>query len=183
MAALDAYVRLRIDALLRSIDVTDPDDDLTALLAEATRRYGVATARPEATAQRTALAAELAEANEALARQAAALGAATGAAAKALTAAVTATGGRVDALTAQLADLDSTLDVALPIDLWLSSDYEDEASWWDRASVLARRDFVRLFVDRITVRRAAAKGGRPAAADPWGPLSARVEMEWAAPEA
>ncbi|MDT5025276.1 MAG: hypothetical protein QOE61_1702, partial [Micromonosporaceae bacterium] len=179
MAGLDGWARVRIDRFIRSIDPAEQDDAAAAILAEATRRYGAATVPPETASQRAALAAELTEANEALNRQATALGTATGAAGVALTAAVSATGARVDALTARLAEIDAQMSAALPLDLWTSSDYDDEPTWWDSATVAARRDFLTLFIDRITVRRAAAKGGRPTKADPWGTITVRVDLTWA----
>ncbi|MBG6067866.1 recombinase family protein [Micromonospora ureilytica] len=179
LTALDGWIRMRIDRLINSIDPADEDDTTASILAEATRRYGAATAKPETAAQRAAVAAELADASAALDQQSEALGTASGAAAAALTRAVTVTGARVDALTARLAELDDQVTAKLPLDLWTSSDYGDEQTWWDAATVPDRRDFVTLFVDRITVRRAASKGGRPTKADPWGSVNARVSLDWA----
>jgi DNA invertase Pin-like site-specific DNA recombinase len=179
LAALDGWVRMRIDRLISSIDPADEDDTTASILAEATRRYGAATATPETAVQRAAVSAELADASAALDQQSEALGTASGAAAAALTRAVTATGARVDALSARLAELDEQATAKLPLDLWTSSAYGGEPAWWDTATVADRRDFVTLFVDRITVRRAASKGGRPTKADPWGTVNARVTLDWA----
>lgn len=179
LTALDGWVRMRIDRLLSSIDPADEDQTTASILAEATRRYGAATATPETAVQRAAVSAELADASAALDQQSEALGTATGAAAAALTRAVTTTGARVDALSARLAELDEQATAKLPLDLWTSSAYGDEPTWWDSATVGDRREFVTLFVDRITVRRAASKGGRPTKADPWGTVNARVTLDWA----
>ncbi len=62
---------------------------------------------------------------------------------------------------------------------WTSSEYGDEGSWWDTASIAERREFAGLFIDRMTVSRAAAKRSRPTRADWWGAINPRVEFDWA----
>ncbi|MET7417694.1 recombinase family protein [Dactylosporangium sp. NPDC005555] len=182
MATLDAYVRFRIGRLLDSIDPADPDDqDAAVVLAEAARRYAAANVDPAAAAQRAMVAAELAEASASLDRLAETLATATGAAARVVGHQVTATGARVDALTTSLAALDEATAPTVPLTGWTSGEYGDEGSWWDSAPIADRREFVGQFVDRMTVRRAAEKGGRPTRSDPWGAIAARVDLDWAAP--
>ncbi|MFF5072855.1 recombinase family protein [Micromonospora olivasterospora] len=182
MATLDAYVRFRIGRLIGSVDPADPGDRETAdVLAEAARRFAAAHADPATVAQRAAVAAELSEATASLDRLAKTLATASGAAARVVEQQVTAAGARVDALTASLAALDAAAVPAVPLTGWTSGEYGDDGAWWDTAPIAERREFVALFIDRLTVRRAAAKGGRPTHADPWGIVAPRVEFLWAQP--
>lgn len=180
MATLDDYVRFRIGRLIDSIDPSDPDDQGAAtILAEAARRYALAHVDPAAAAQRASVAAELAEASASLERLAETLATARGAAARVVERQVTAAGARVDARTASLAALDEAAAPSVPLTGWTSGEYGDEGSWWETASIGDRREFVALFVDRLTIRRAAAKGGRPTRANPWGAVTPRVALDWA----
>ncbi|GIE86773.1 recombinase family protein [Actinoplanes regularis] len=180
MATLDAYVRFRIGRLIDSFDPDNPDDaEVGAILAEATRRYAVAHADPATAAQRATVAAELVDATTTLNRLGETLATAKGAAALVVERQVTTTGARVDELTASLAALNEAMTPTIPLTGWTSSEHGDEGSWWDSAPIEERREFVGLFIDRLTVRRAAAKGGRPTRSDPWGAVAPRVEIDWA----
>src|SRR5690606_22407498 len=66
MHNLDRYIAGRIMARISTADPTDPDDDTTALLYEAARRWGRLTEAPELGAQRGELLAERADAVRAL---------------------------------------------------------------------------------------------------------------------
>ncbi|GLW31443.1 recombinase family protein [Actinoplanes regularis] len=180
MSTLDAFVRFRIGRMIDSFDPEDPEDtEVGAILTEATRRYAVAHSDPATAAQRATVAAELVEATASLDRLGETLATAKGAAALVLERQVTATGARVDDLTASLEALNKAMTATIPLTGWTSSEYGDEGSWWDSAPIAERREFVGLFIDRMTVSRAAAKGGRPTRTDPWGAIGPRVELDWA----
>lgn len=174
MTSLDRHVR---DVIVRKVLADDPIN-AAPFVAEVFRRFRATRDDPAAAAQRSALAAELTDAQASLDAQAAAAAALTGAAQRAVQATLGALGQRVDDLAERLADIDSRrVGDALPLTWWV--DVAQEVAEWDGfedrppMSMLARRDRVKLFIDRITVSRAASKGGRTIN------MAARVAIKWA----
>ncbi|SCL33108.1 Site-specific DNA recombinase [Micromonospora nigra] len=177
--ALDDYVARRIFALIAT---AEDDPDTLDVIAEATRRFGVASADPAAVAARGTMSGELDEARRALDElyddRAAGAYAGTIGQARFRTSAA-ALNGRIEALTAQLDALDAAASPTLPIEQWLAEPGEDPigpGSWWDRTALPERRAFVALFVARVEVRKAPARGHR-------APVDTRVSLTWAGVDA
>jgi DNA invertase Pin-like site-specific DNA recombinase len=164
MRSLDSYVARRIFALIQT---AEDDPDTAVVLAEAARRYAARAERPEILGERRSLLTERADAKQALEelydhdeagdyddpvgrrrfreRRDRLLG-------------------RMERAEARLAELEEEATPTLPIHLWLPVGAGDvdpvgEGSWWATASPEDRRDFVKLFVRRITVRKAPGAGG------------------------
>jgi DNA invertase Pin-like site-specific DNA recombinase len=182
MVALDDYLARRIFALIAT---AEGDADTLTILAEATLRYGRRQESPVAAGERAA--AELDQQH--------------------LTAALTELYGReeepeyknpigrrvwservvsyaerLSAVEARLRDMTSPTRVVLPIFEWLPEDPDADpigpGSWWHAASLDDRRDFVTLFVTRVTVSKLEQRPGRPKILD----VSGRVRVEFVRPD-
>ncbi|MFE1126811.1 recombinase family protein [Streptomyces albidoflavus] len=160
---VDDWVARRVIARVTTPDLDDPAT--VALLKEAARRYGERNEGPETAAER----AELVRAR-----------ASDSAALEALYDREEAGDyddpvgrrrfrERKDRLTTNMAgadrrlrELDDQVSPLLPIEEWGGEPGEDpigEGSWWAAATLDERRDFLRLFVDRIVVSKAPQRGG------------------------
>lgn len=171
---LDHYIARRIFALIAT---AEDDPDTLEILAEATRRFGLASADPAAVAQRGSIAGELDEAKRALDelyddREAGAYSGEVGqrrfrASAQSLTS-------RIDVLTAKLNEYDAAATPTLPIAEWLGEPGADPigpGSWWSTASLIERRAMVGLFVAKIVIRKSPARGLRR-------PAETRAAFAW-----
>jgi DNA invertase Pin-like site-specific DNA recombinase len=89
---------------------------------------------------------------------------------------------RINAAALRLAELDQLDMPALPLDSWRGEADEDpigEGSWWHAATLDERRAFLTLFVDKVTVKKAAHRGGNFLGVD--YDADARLSLEWAKP--
>jgi DNA invertase Pin-like site-specific DNA recombinase len=180
---LDEYVARRIFALIQT---ADSDPDTLEVLAEATRRFARTVEAPETAQERSRLVAERADAVQALNdlyddREAGGYGGTIGRQRFLKQEAALET--RMSAAEARLADLEAADNPTLPLGAWMSADADvdplGEGSWWHGATLDARRAFVALFVERITVRKASRRGGRTWTAED---VRARVAIAWARPQ-
>jgi DNA invertase Pin-like site-specific DNA recombinase len=159
---VDDWVARRVMAL---ITTSDGDDATLEILAEATRRYGLRTEAPQTAGERAELTRARAVDTTALEElydreEAGDYDDPVGR--KRFRQRKDAILGRINAATARLAELDEADSPALPIQEWVGEPDEDPigpGSWWHGASLDDRRDFLRLFVERVEVRKAASKGG------------------------
>lgn len=172
---LDDYVARRIFGL---INTAEEDPETGDVLREATRRFGRALEAPERAGERAALVVERADAAQALeelyaTRKAGGYRGARGV--QMFVAEETEMLARMDAAEERIRSLEAADTPPLPIREWLPEDPDTdpvgEGSWWDSATLEQRRAFVRLFVSRITVRKAARRGSTT-------PISERVSVEW-----
>ncbi|MGY5131264.1 recombinase family protein [Streptomyces nigrescens] len=181
MHALDAYVAGRIFALIRT---AEGDEDTLAILHEVTKRFGKLTEAPETTGERSSLLAERSDAVQALEelyddREAGGYSGAIGR--KRFLQAEGKLSFRVQGAEERLAELDAAVNPRLPIQEWMPEDPGADpigpGSWWDAAPIEDKRAFVRLWVDRIEVRKNPPGGS-------WHKLTAadRVTITWAEPE-
>ncbi|GAA1992008.1 recombinase family protein [Kitasatospora viridis] len=175
-AALDDHVARSIFALLREVE---HDHEALAVLAEATRRFGVATESPERARERAALIADRADAARALEelyddRKAGGFRSDIGR--RRFIAEEDALVNLLEATEARLAVLEEAITPVIPIGEWLPEDPAVDpigpGSWWHGTPIDGQRTFVRLFVDRITVSKSEQRGGR-------GPVHQRVRIDFA----
>ncbi|MER5638335.1 recombinase family protein [Kitasatospora sp. NPDC002227] len=175
-AALDDHVARSIFELLREVE---HDHEALAVLAEATRRFGVATESPERSRERATLVAERADAVRALEelyddRKAGGFRGDIGR--RRFVTEEAALLHLLEAAEARIAVLEEAATPVIPIAEWLPEDPAADpigpGSWWESAPLAERRKFVKLFVDRITVSKAPERGGR-------APVHQRVEIEFA----
>nr|WP_236070933.1 recombinase family protein [Streptomyces polyasparticus] len=179
MKALDTHVARRIFALIQT---AEDDPETAVILAEAARRYTAQSEQPEIAGERRSLITERADAKQALEelydreeagdyddpvgrrrfreRRERLLG-------------------RMERAEARLAELEEASTPSLPIHLWLpvgagDVDPVSEGSWWASATTQERRDFVKLFVRRITVSKAAGAGKST-------PVERRTRIEFVRP--
>jgi DNA invertase Pin-like site-specific DNA recombinase len=86
--------------------------------------------------------------------------------------------GQLEAIETRLAALAAAETPALPLRQWLPDDPDTDpigpGSWWHQADLDDRRDFLRLFLNRVTVHK-AKHPGRPKVLD----VSPRVTLTWA----
>jgi DNA invertase Pin-like site-specific DNA recombinase len=186
MIGLDDYVTRRVFALI----MTAEDDPETAdILAEAARRWGVLHEAPERAGERSELLAERADAVRALEelyadRKAGGYSGKIGR--RAFLTAEAEASMRMDAAEERLAELDESATPTLPIAEWTARDDDwdgdpiGKGTWWHKASIDDRRELIRLFIDRITVRKSNVIGSAPGKKAIIGP---RVEITWAEPPA
>ncbi|MFF2657666.1 recombinase family protein [Kitasatospora sp. NPDC058032] len=174
--ALDDHVARSVFALLREVET---DHEALAVLAEATRRFGIANESPERSRERATLVADRADAVRALEelyddRKAGGFRGDIGR--RRFVSEESALLSLLEAAEARIADLEEAATPVIPIAEWLPEDpAEDpigEGSWWHSAPLDERRMFVKLFVDRITVFKSKERGGR-------GPVHERVKIEFA----
>ncbi|MFI5803502.1 recombinase family protein [Streptomyces sp. NPDC051561] len=179
MRTLDLHVARRIFALIQT---AEDDPETAVILAEAARRYTAQLEQPEIVGERRSLVAERADAKQALEelydreeagdyddpvgrrrfrdRRERLLG-------------------RMERAEARLAELEEAATPTLPIHLWLPVGAGDvdpvgEGSWWASATTQERRDFVKLFVQRITVTKASGAGKST-------PVERRTQIEFVRP--
>jgi DNA invertase Pin-like site-specific DNA recombinase len=181
---LDDYVAGRILALLRSVESVGEDDELAAILTEATRRFGRATEAPETFGERSSLLADRADAVDALNGIADGLVAArTNIVRDRLMEQEAIAADRLARLDARLGELDRLNNPVLPFQEWLPEDLDADplgpGSWWHSATLDQRRELVALFVDRITITKAVRRYGHSR----WTPydVHARATITWAKP--
>ncbi|MFQ6856144.1 recombinase family protein [Streptomyces sp. 35M1] len=184
---VDDHVARRIFALI----ATGEDDPETAdVLAGAAQRFGESNESPETAQERKAILTERADAGRALdhlfdnqARYAA-----TEIGARRWDRDHDAQAARVQALDARLAELGEAGSPALPIASWLDHDSDwtgdpiGPGTWWAKASLNDRRDLVKLFVERVVIRKARedekSLGNKAEAV-----VEPRVTIKWAKPAA
>ncbi|MEU9129238.1 recombinase family protein [Kitasatospora sp. NPDC048540] len=175
-AALDDHVARSIFALLREVE---HDHEALAVLAEATRRFGVANEAPERSRERATLVADRADAVRALEelyddRKAGGFRGDIGR--RRFVAEESTLLGLLEAAEARIAVLEEAATPVIPIAEWLPEDPAADpigpGSWWQSAPLPERRKFVKLFVDRITVSKSKERGGR-------GPVHERVKIGFA----
>jgi hypothetical protein len=176
----DDYVARRVLALLRN---AEGDPETLAIIAEATRRFGMRQEAPETAGERMALVQERADAVTALTelyedREAGGYSGPIGR--RTFLDLEQRLNGRIEAAEARLVGLDMASNPGLPVTQWAPE--EDvplhptgEGSWWHSAPLADRRDMLKLFIDRITVTK-APPGGRWVAG-----VADRVEITWAEP--
>lgn len=175
---LDDYIARRIFAL---IGTAEGDAQTLAVLAEATRRFGQANEKAETTQERTRLVGERAEAARALEElyEDRAAGVYSGEiGTKHFRKNQATLSARLEAAEQRMRELDAGSLPMLPIAEWMPEEGGDPigpGSWWHSATLEERREFVALFVDRITVRKAARRGGRTWSEDA---LISRVSIQF-----
>ncbi|MGW8065846.1 recombinase family protein [Streptomyces ziwulingensis] len=187
-AGVDDLVARRIFAVISS---GEDDPETGDILAAAAQRYGEANESPERAQERSALLGERADAARALDglfdNQARYM--ATEIGARRWQRDVDAQTARLQAADAALADLGESDVPVLPIDAWLEHDLwpDDEGydpigpgSWWGKASLNDRRALVKLFIERIEIRKARpdekSRGNKAEAV-----IEPRVTITWAKP--
>ncbi|QBZ73369.1 serine integrase [Streptomyces phage RemusLoopin] len=180
---LDKYVAERILKRLKALDYHDPDD--IALLVEATQRYTAKHTSPDVAADKSAVTVERADYKAALAELWDDFDAGV----------YKGTMGRDrfikkrdDLETAiarcdeRLNELEAKVPTLVSPKVWTETkepggDMTGEGSWWHSASMTDRRDFVKLFVDKIVVSKAPNYGTQYEPV----PIEERVKIEWAKP--
>lgn len=164
---LDDYVASRIFAL---IDAAESDPETILILAEATRRFGKRTEAPETAGERASLVQERADATTALNelyedREAGGYSGPIGR--RKFIELERKLNGRITGAEERLMELDEIATPRLPIGEWLSgedggsvklADPTGEGSWWAKQSMNEKRDFIRLFVDRVEIIKSPNAG-------------------------
>ncbi|MGW3072724.1 recombinase family protein [Kitasatospora sp. NPDC001132] len=187
MDGLDDHVARAIVARLQT---AEDDPETGELLAEVARRWGLLHEAPEKAGERAELLAQRADAVMALEdlyadRKAGGYRGKIGQRAF-LTAEAEATL-QMEAAEERLAELDDSATPVLPLDEWLAHDLDadDEeydpigkGSWWAKADIADRREMVKLFIDRIVVKKSTVVGSAPGKVAIIGP---RLEITWAQP--
>jgi DNA invertase Pin-like site-specific DNA recombinase len=176
METLDDYVANRIFALIRA---AEDDEDALLVLSEVTRRYARTQEAPETAGERQALLMERAEVRrglEELYDERDAGGFRTDIGRRRFLKAETGLAERLERLDRRMEELEEASSPRLPLAQWQAWDQDPTGpgSWWDRRSLEERREFVRLFIRRITIRPLK----RPGVAEP---LHQRVTIEWYKP--
>lgn len=163
-AALDKFVAGRIFARLRQ---AEHDEETLAMLWEAARRFGKLTESPEKSGERASLVAERADAMNALEElyEDRAAGSYSGPVGrKHFRKAEAALTLRLQGAEERLTELEAAEAPTLPLDQWFpedpGADPTGPGSWWDAASVEDKRAFVKLFVERVEVKKAARWAGQ-----------------------
>lgn len=181
---LDGYVAGRIMKRLMALDYEDPDD--VALLVEATQRFTATHSAPDVAADKQAVTVERADYKAALKElwDDFDAGVYKGSMGRDrfikkrddLEAAIA----RCDE---RLNELEAKIPTLVSVDVWTQTDEPGgdpigPGSWWYSASMADRRDFVKLFVDKIVVSKAPnfGTGYEPV------PIEERVKIEWAKPK-
>jgi DNA invertase Pin-like site-specific DNA recombinase len=154
---LDDYVVRRVFALVAAAEY---DESTQEILAAATKRFSQRQEAPAIASERRSLVSERADAVRALEelyedREAGAYDNPVGR--RRFVADVQAYSASIEAADARLVELDYADSPELPIFEWLGepgSDPIGPGSWWHSATHDERRDFLRLFVDRIEIQKA-----------------------------
>lgn len=181
---LDDYVARRIFALLTA---SAEDPNVGDVLAEASRRFGRFRQSAETTQERTSLLAERADAVrglEELYDERDAGGFRSDIGRRRFLKSESTLTDRMNAAEARLAEIGESETPPLPFEQWLPEDQDADpigpGSWWYSASRDDRREFIALFVERITVSKSTKRGGHR-----WVEYdtASRVEVTWvSAPE-
>ncbi|QBZ73426.1 serine integrase [Streptomyces phage Heather] len=180
---LDKYVAERILKRLKALDYEDPDD--IALLVEATERFTAKHAAPDVAADKQAVTVERADYKAALAELWDDFDAGV----------YKGTMGRdrfikkrddleaaIQRCDERLTELEGKVPTLVSPKVWTETkepngDMTGEGSWWHSATMADRRDFVKLFVDKIVVSKAPNHGTQYEPV----PIEDRVKIEWAKP--
>jgi DNA invertase Pin-like site-specific DNA recombinase len=179
-AALDKFVAERIFNRIRH---AEGDEETLAMLWEAARRFGKLTESPEKAGERASLVAERADALQALEElyDDRAEGGFVGPVGRKHFRKQEATLQlRLQGAEERLAELAAGDAPILPLESWFPEDPDADPtgpdSWWGKADVSDRREFVALFVDKITVRKSTAGKGKST------PIEQRATIEFARPQ-
>jgi Site-specific recombinases, DNA invertase Pin homologs len=179
LPAVDDYVARRIFAL---ISAAEGDEEALTVLAEATLRYGRRVESPVRAGEREAAESDQRHLTDALTElygREEAPEYANPIGRRHWSERVLSYAGQLRAVEARLAVLTEAEIVRLPIQQWFPEDPDLDpigpGSWWHSADTEARREFVSLFVSRITVSKSASLPGRPRILD----VSKRVRVEFA----
>ncbi len=191
MMNLDDYVARRIYALIQT---AEGDPETGDILARAAQRWGVLHEAPEKRGERAELLGLRAEAAEILTTLYADREAGGYRGKMGQRAFLAAEGGaiiKMEAAEERLAELDDAATPTLPIGEWLSHELTPDddgydvigpGSWWAKADINDRRELVKLFVDKIVIKKSPTDGsGRPAPGR-HSPIEPRVSITWAQPE-
>lgn len=178
-AKLEDYVARRVIARLTTSDPTNPED--AEWLEEAQRRFAATVSAPETAAEQRTLRAEIADLESELGmlyddRKAGIYSGEFGR--KRFGQEVARLEESAKTVRERLAALDAITSPVLDPSMWAPEDGSDpigEESWWGRADQADRRAMLRLFLDRIEVRKAVQVGGRY---EPDSLLN-RVTLTWA----
>lgn len=180
---LEDWAARRVMALIRNASVGD--DATLEILAEATRRYGRRVEAPQTAGERAELVRARAADTQALEdlydrEEAGDYDDPVGR--KRFRQRKDAILGRINAATARLTELDEMDTPALPIEQWLG-DLESEphdpigpGTWWHSAALDDQREMLSLFIEKITVRKAANRGGNFLGVE--YDVSKRAEIHW-----
>ncbi|MEU0937222.1 recombinase family protein [Embleya sp. NPDC005971] len=161
----------------------DEDPETLAIIAEASRRYAATVTNPQAIAETTDLVVRRADKKAAQEQlyddlengiYDGKIGRGRFKERKALLEAEIIT---IESRLANLAQIETPI---LPIDQWTNTDDPEgdplgPGSWWDTATLVDRRSFLCLFIDRIEVAKAASRGNKWMEYD----ASKRVTIKWA----
>jgi DNA invertase Pin-like site-specific DNA recombinase len=181
---VDEWLARRVMARVLNADIDDPET--LVILAEATRRYGQRVEAPATAGERTELVRARAADTKALEdlydrEEAGDYNDPVGR--KRFRERKDRITTRLEAANARLIELDNLDTPSLPIEIWAGEEPEQdpigEGSWWHGATLDERRDFLRLFVDRVTVKKAAHRGGNFLGVE--YNHDARLSLEWARP--
>ncbi|AUG87127.1 integrase [Streptomyces phage Nesbitt] len=176
MANLDNYVVNRIFSL---IGAAEGDEDTLLILLEAQRRYGRLRENPETAGERDRILTERAEVRQGLEDlydERDAGGFRTDIGRRRFLKSEAALGERLEGLDRRLAELEEAHAPKLPLAMWEAEgrDPMREGGWWSTRSLEDQREFVRLFVKRVTVRPLKRRGVAE-------PMHERVKIEWHRP--
>jgi DNA invertase Pin-like site-specific DNA recombinase len=160
---LDAYVARRIFALINASDQDDPE--ALGVIKAATKRFARTVEAPETVEQRQALVQERAEVVRALeelydAQEAGGYSNPIGQ--RRFITLEAKLSERLEAVEGRIKTMDASSSPELPLGSWVPDEGDPigDGSWWALATLEERREFIALFVDRITVRKALRRGGR-----------------------
>ncbi|QMU67178.1 recombinase family protein [Streptacidiphilus sp. P02-A3a] len=160
---LDDHVARRIFNLIQT---AEGDDGALAVLNAATNTFAQSQENPAQVAERSAVVAERADAQRALDElyddlDASVYAGKTGR--ERFLAKKAKIDARLGAVDVRLSEISTPKDVVLPLMQWLPADPEADpvgpGSWWYGAEMEEKRAFVSLFVERITVSKAATRWG------------------------
>ncbi|MFD3904149.1 recombinase family protein [Streptomyces californicus] len=182
MHHLDPYV---VGKIFARIATADGDEETLAVLLEAAQRWGKQNEAPEVSGSRSELLAERADAKLALEelyadRRAGGYKGPMGRRAF-LDEEATLTL-RMEGAEERLRELDAAQNPKLPIGEWLGAPGSDPLgpdSWWANATLADKRAFVKLFLDRIEVKKLPKGVSRPGRVPD---TAARVVLHWATPD-
>jgi DNA invertase Pin-like site-specific DNA recombinase len=184
MHHLDPYVVGRIFAKIATADDHEDNEDTQLILHEAARRWGRLVEAPETAGQRTELLAERADAVKALEelyedRKAGGYKGVMGR--RAFLDEEAAHTLRMQGAEERLRELDAAQNPILPIGEWLGEPGTDpmgKDSWWGKSALEDRRVFIKLFIDRVEVRKLPKGVNRPGRVPD---VRSRVVIHWAQP--
>ncbi|WP_236241669.1 recombinase family protein [Streptomyces sp. CC228A] len=177
---LDDYVARSVMSRLVALDYEDPGD--MALLTEATRRFAATVSAPETVAEKSAIVAERADYKAALDElyddyDAGVYKGATGR--ERFIQKRDRLEASLSAVDERLAALEAETPQVLSVDIWTAHEGDPigPGSWWHGATLADKRAFLKLFVERVEVRKASAFGTQYAP----DPVNERARIHWAKP--